>query len=168
MFKEIQAQLFEMWKRDQDMRKQMPEVLTDEQATHFIAVDAQNTVELKGIILEIGWPTISKVGKEAAEHAWLIAQHADDDPVFQKECLRLMRGQSDSEVSQIDLAYLSDRIDVNEGKPQFFGTQFTTIAGVYGPKPIADSEFVDDRRKALGMNSLVQYEKELREKYGIK
>ena len=46
-------------------------------------IDKQNNAELKRIIREYGWPTISLVGKKASSNAWLLAQHADKDQKFQ-------------------------------------------------------------------------------------
>jgi len=96
---------------------------------------------LKKIIKEIGWPVISKVGKEASQAAWLVAQHADHDVKFQEYCLNLMKNASDGDVLKKQIAYLTDRILVNTGKKQLYGTQFyLNKKGVYGPRPIKDLE----------------------------
>ena len=59
----------------------------------------QNDVtQLKTIIGTVGWPTISRVGFEASSAAWLIAQHADYDKEFQKDCLKLMENSAPNEV----------------------------------------------------------------------
>ena len=42
-----------------------------------------------------GWPTRSQVGEQAAVSAWLLAQHADQDPALQRRCLDLMRAFAD-------------------------------------------------------------------------
>jgi len=160
MYPEITSQLLGMAEVDQHMRKTNTEKNHDSEL--WKEIDSKNTVLLKQIIEKIGWPTTSKVGKEASEDAWLIAQHADLDVDFQKQCLELMKKESAEEVSETDIAYLHDRICVNEGRPQFFGTQFyTNEHGAYGPRPVEELESVDNRRKAIGLEPLADYKKML-------
>jgi hypothetical protein len=128
-------------------------------------VDKINTARLKEIIVQIGWSNVSKVGKEASLDASLLVRHADQDVDFQKQCLDLMKKEPASEVSQIEIAYLEDRVRVNEGRPQVYGTQFYGEGEAYGPRPIEDVEHVDERRKSLGMDSLAEYRERLIEKY---
>jgi len=40
-------------------------------------VEVANTDRPRDIVAEVGWPGRALVGERAAEHAWLIAQHAD-------------------------------------------------------------------------------------------
>jgi hypothetical protein len=164
-FQAIAAEILEMRRIDQEMRAAQSGKIIDKPAWDK-NVDRTNTEKLKQIIATIGWPTISKVGEKASEGAWLLAQHADHDIKFQKDCLRLMSVEPESEVSEIDIAYLHDRICVNEGRPQFYGTQFyTNYHGAYGPREIEQAEKVDERRKAIGLDSLSDYKKRLEEKY---
>lgn len=82
-------------------------------------IDKQNTAQLKLIVAEFGWPTISLVGEKASQMAWLLVQHADHDTRFQKECLMLMEkiySQDKVEINPKNIAYLTDRILVAEGK----------------------------------------------------
>ena len=41
-------------------------------------VHLRNGEELKKVLDEKGWPTVTLVGKEASEAAWIILQHAID------------------------------------------------------------------------------------------
>ena len=54
------------------------------------------------------------------------------------------------QVSAVDVAYLTDRVLVNEGKPQEYGTQFHVVDGVRQPRPIREPGKVDERRAARG------------------
>jgi hypothetical protein len=56
----------------------------------LMAVDADNTAWLKGVIDQSGWPEQSMVGDEAARAAWLLAQHADRDPAAQRRFLQCL------------------------------------------------------------------------------
>jgi hypothetical protein len=54
------------------------------------SINAANLSRLKGIVAEFGFPTLAMVGPEGANAAWLLTQHADDDPAFQKHVLTLI------------------------------------------------------------------------------
>lgn len=67
-----------------------------------------------------GWPTISKVGKDAAHGAYTIALHADHDPNFQQMCLQLMELSDPGEFSPVDAAILRARCASNYAKLGIF------------------------------------------------
>ncbi|OLF15040.1 hypothetical protein BU204_24335 [Actinophytocola xanthii] len=118
----------------------------------------ERTDRLREIIARYGWPTFRLVGRNGATAAWVIAQHSDHDPGFQQRALTLMRaaarvGQAD----RIELAYLTDRVAVNHGRPQVYGTQVTCIDDELGPAPLIDPENVDQRRASVGLGPLQEY-----------
>ncbi|MCD2259981.1 DUF6624 domain-containing protein [Psychroserpens luteolus] len=116
----------------------------------------QNAKTLDEIIDLIGYPTIDKVGKEANEATWLIIQHSIEQPEFMKKCqIILEKAVNEKKASQISLAYLTDRIAVFENKPQHYGTQFDWDKnGELSPYPFDSLSKVNQRRKALGLNTL--------------
>lgn len=121
-------------------------------------MDHRNTARMKEIVKEHGWPTRSMVAGDGTRCAWLLVQHGDHAVAFQRKCLELMRTHKTTEqVFLVDLAYLTDRVLVNERKPQIYGTQFHVTGGKHQPRPIRDSEDVDKRRKAMGMSTLKEY-----------
>lgn len=111
-----------------------------------------NVQKLKDIIQEIGWPTISKVGEEACFSAFMITQHADFDLDFQKQCLDMMEQVKD-DVFLFGLAALTDRIAVNSGQEQTYGTQLKRDENgeVVPLVPIKDPENVEKRRLEMGL-----------------
>jgi hypothetical protein len=118
-------------------------------------VDHDNTSWLREIVTDHGWPGKSLVGRGGAQAAWLLAQHADDSPDFQRHCLELMTAAVESgEASASDLAYLVDRVAVHEGRPQTYGTQHEWRGGTCVPVTIEDPEHVDARRRAAGLGPL--------------
>ena len=121
------------------------------------AVDLSHTNRLKQIIHQIGWPTISKVGKVASSAAWLLAQHADHDLSFQIVCISMMRPYGHDEVDSADVAYLEDRICVQRGEPQRFGTQCRRMGAVVELWPVQDPMNLDARRKKVGLESSDEY-----------
>lgn len=128
-------------------------------------IDRINTEKMKEIVAQIGWPTVSKVGESGAHGAWLLIQHADHDVVFQEQCLELMKKEPSTEVDSIDIAYLDDRVRVNKGQPQLYGTQFTEKDGRRVPKLIENEAEVDKRRKDAGLDTIEEYTTHMNEKY---
>jgi|SRR3990167_8733140 len=128
----------------------------------IMAVTKRNTKRLKEIVEQFGWPTILLVGTQASNSAWLLIQHADYDLRFQKYCLRLMReAVKKGEVSKENIAYLTDRVLINIGRPQLYGTQFDNNNGALVPKPIKDPDKLDIRRRKMGLQSFKIYTREL-------
>lgn len=154
--KKLAQDILAMVHRDQDMRKR---------GKWDVSVDKRNTKRLKEIIRKYGLPTISLVGKTAADGAWLLAQHADLDVKFQKRILALMENAVvRKEADKKHLAYLTDRILVNTGQPQLYGTQFfTNKNGVLGPHPIRDAARLAMRRKKSGLELFSLYAKRLQQ-----
>ena len=66
------------------------------------------------------------------------------------------------EVSPQNVAYLTDRVLCNEGKPQIYGTQFYLVDGNPQPRPIEDGENVDKRRLRIGLPTLDEYREIMR------
>jgi hypothetical protein len=128
--------------------------------------DQENTERLAQIVEKHGWPTNSLVGNDGANAAWLLVQHADADTKFQRKCLDLMTELPKTEVSQTNLAYLTDRVLLAEGKKQVYGTQFTSSGGKWEPRPLEDPDNVDKRRAEVGMKPLAEYVKDLQSMYG--
>lgn len=120
------------------------------------AIHNSNAAALQEIIAVIGYPSIAKVGKEASDAAWLVIQHAIEQPEFMKNCLNLLqKAVEQNEADPKSLAYLSDRIAVFEGKPQLYGTQFDWDEhGELSPNLYDDLVKVNERRQAIGLNSL--------------
>ena len=120
--------------------------------------DGENLPWLKAVIAEHGWPGTSLVGTDGAQAAWLLAQHADADPAFQRQCLDLLTAAvAAGEASERDLAYLTDRVLLAEGQPQVYGTQMTDEGGHYVPRNLRDPDGVDERRAAVGLGPIAEH-----------
>jgi hypothetical protein len=131
------------------------------------ARDRANTEWLKGVVAEHGWPKISEVGERAANQAWLLVQHADHDPVFQLEALRMMEPLvAQREVSPNDFAYLTDRVMLKLTGKQRYGTQFHCVDGRFAPLPIEDEAAVDRLRREAGMETQAENAARMRDSYG--
>lgn len=105
------------------------------------------------ILDRYGWPG-PEAGANASHNMWLIYQHQDANIDWQKRALRHMEVRLDSgEVSRSDYAYLFDRVAVNEGRLQRYGTQLDGC----GIKPVEDEPRLDQRRTAMGLPPIDEY-----------
>jgi len=132
--------------------------------TRFRDLDRQNTADLKSLLKTHSWFTISQFGKKCDSNAWLLVQHADQDPEFQKEILaKLEKLYPTGETRPQNYAYLFDRValsssDPSKRQPQRYGTQGHCVApGKWEPFPIEDEANVDTRRAEVGLPPLVEY-----------
>jgi hypothetical protein len=157
----LRLELLEMLKRDQEMRTAMREknghgvVSENEDRALWKKVDAEHIVRIKEIVHEYGWPGYRLVGKDGSDAAWLLIQHADRDVDFQQKALGLL-GQAvkSGDAGPEGLAYLTDRVRMNTGCPQVYGTQFKIKNGQLVLYPLEDPKTVNERRASVGLGRL--------------
>lgn len=124
-------------------------------------VDAKNAVLIQQIINKYGWFGKDKIGSEANQTLFLTIQHVDDLTVQTKYLPILKQAVKDGNAEPWHFAFLTDRILMNQGKNQIYGTQVIH----YGMQksyvvPLENPEKVDDLRKEVGLDSLDNYLKE--------
>lgn len=136
---------------------------TREQWSQFRdSVNAVNKVRVEKLFNQYGFLGFDKVGQDGSHQFWLIIQHCDKYPEFQKKVIASMQKQvKKGNASPGDYAYLYDRIKINAGEKQLFGTQVTYEAQTTGraiPKiGLADSANIDKLRIAYGLKPLKDY-----------
>lgn len=138
----------------------------DNEAEWDSSVDEASQTWLQEIVKMQGWPTISTVGSEASQAAWLLVQHAPNLQ-FMEQCLELMEALPKDEVSPANIAYLKDRVLMMNGKPQIYGTQFQGSGKDMHVYPIEDAENVDERRANVGLGTFAENEARLRKLYKV-
>jgi hypothetical protein len=153
MDEELRTELLGRMKKDQAARMPAdPDAMSE--------ADGENLPWLKVVVAEHGWPGASLVGADAAHAAWLLAQHADADPAFQRQCLDLLTAAVEAgEATELELAYLTDRVLLHEGKQQVYGTQMTRKGKRYVPRDLRDPDGVDERRAAVGLEPIAEYQR---------
>ena len=160
-FLSLAQEILRMFEADQAMRDEAKRRNLDRD----VAMDERHSARIGELVAQYGWPTIPMVGRRAAQAAWLLVLHADHDPDFQQQCLDLMRRAAEGEVEPAQVAYLEDRVRVNTGQPQLYGTQFCRMEGAFAPYPIEDEEGLDDRRAAMGLESFDEYYRWMMERF---
>jgi Family of unknown function (DUF6624) len=157
------AELLSIRDRDQNARYDALNHPEDKSLQAVIErVDRENLARVEEIIQTYGWPAKSLVGEKAGGGAWTVVQHAD--LAVQKKYLTVMSKAADAgELAWALLATTIDRIQVSEGKPQTYGSQFHEVNGEWVPQPIEDDAHVDERRSKVGLQPLAEYAALLKE-----
>lgn len=119
----------------------------------------KNTDRVEEIFDLFGFPGFDRVGRGGSHDFWLIVQHSDSKPEFQRRVLSEMQRQVDrTNADESDFAFLWDRVKKNSGEPQRFGSQVTyTEEGQAVPFPLEDSKNVNERRKQIGWEPIEKY-----------
>ncbi|MEU1375935.1 DUF6624 domain-containing protein [Streptomyces triculaminicus] len=164
---ELRRELLRRRDIDQEVRTNLPETVTEETAERWAAMDNDNTQWLWQVIDRVGWPGRSLVGDEAADAAWLLAQHADRQPHLQEAWADLLaEAVTQGEAPPRHLAFLEDRISVRATRDQWFGTQHRkSPTGQWEPFPVREPDGVDQRRAENGLEPLSENTKRINETY---
>lgn len=162
-----------LYVRDQSLRQLSVDArarfgANKEQLDYFFSLmqmeDSLVLEELLPILEENGWPGISEVGNRGNAAVYLIIQHAPLD--VQKRYLPALRASvKEGESLARHLAYLEDRVRVQTGEKQLYGSQLTLNpdTGKNEFYPIEHPKEVNARRAAIGLGPLEDYAK----RYGI-
>lgn len=150
---------------DQWPMQQLLQQLPDSAGRDLVQVQEDNFTRhqllLERIVRQVGYPGVAQVGEESAHNFWLLVQHADAYPSFQRQVLKSMLPEvKRKNTSPVDYAYLTDRVAINAGQLEEYGTQVTYKGPGLGnavPKSLRDPKNVDKRRAAIGMEPLQQY-----------
>lgn len=112
------------------------------------------------ILNEKGFPGFDLVGKKGSYGYWLMVQHADFDPDFQQRVLDSMKVQLErNNANPNNYAFLTDRIRINTGRKQVYGTQLDIkmFTGKVKSLPTENWETINERRASLGMETIEEY-----------
>ncbi|QNH61922.1 DUF6624 domain-containing protein [Hymenobacter sediminicola] len=116
---------------------------------------------LEKIVRQYGYPGFRQVGEKSSNNFWLLVQHADAYPEFQRKVLKLMLPEvKRKNAAASNYAYLTDRVAINSGQLEEYGTQVEYKGPGLGkavPKSLRDPAHVNQRRAAIGMEPLENY-----------
>lgn len=128
-------------------------------------VRGESNGRLCQILKEFGWPTLAEVGKDGVS-AMIYLVRDSRQPDLQVDLLPVIiaavkRGEADKG----EVADLVDRIRVDAGRKQLFGTQVKIMNGFLVLVPIEGEAQVDARRKQFGLAPLAEHLRELQREY---
>lgn len=121
-------------------------------------VTKENFLELERLLKIYGWPTYNDVGKLAADGPLLIINHHEKEEIRLKYLPQIKQACLAKQGSCVEYAKIKDRALVNTDKLQLYGMQFEyNVNNQLVPLPIFEPEYVDERRKEIGLPPLKQY-----------
>ena len=140
---------------NQNVKSDSPEMknLMDE----WKSVGDADKIQLKTLFKENGFLGYSEVGEQSSHNFLQMVQRFDDDATFQQEVLVEMKKNIDKiNANPIEFAYLTDRVNLNQGKPQVYGTQLkiNEKGTSYEPKTVIDPPNLNKRRAEVGLGTI--------------
>lgn len=138
----------EMADVEQDLRLQSKPGRAVENYLIYI-VDMLHHQRIRWIIDTFGYPTKEMIGTDTLKKFFLLIQHVPYDTALQEQCLE----HCDFEPNET--AHLTDRIRINQGREQMFGTQRQRGPdGTFELAPVEDRENLNERRIRIGLDPL--------------
>jgi hypothetical protein len=139
--------LEEVYLNDQRIRKE------DFPFLEFVKEDHKNLEIVISILDKCGMPTLQEVSKRQMDAIWLALQHAPDQKYTKKYFPFIEQAVENGDLPKEKYAVMLDRILMEEGKPQIYGSQIVN-GKLY---ELEDPASVNERRKAMAMEPIENY-----------
>ena len=161
MNEQLRLELIEMEQQDRALRADLVargELHRSGYHPEMEQLHRRHNARMRSIVQLYGWPGRSLVGDDGCRAAGFIVQHAILDPELQEHCVELLADAVVSgEAEAFMLALLTDRVLMQKGEPQIYGTQYIGAeGGGVEPWAIAEPETVDERRLAVDLPPLTE------------
>ena len=155
--KKLARQIEQMALVDQEVRGLARAMARNIENFLVYTTDGTHNQYIRNIIATYGYPTQNLIGKRAMKKFWLLVQHQDFDIDLQESCLK------ECNFEAYEHAHLTDRVLVNKGRKQIYGTQFMRSSNGTRliPAPIESPSGAEKRRKNVGLKSLKIYAQEM-------
>lgn len=138
--------LDEVYESDQRIRK------GDVPFKQFAKEDHRNQELVISIIEKCGMPTLNDVSQQQMNAIWLGLQHTNKK--YRKKYFpQIEKAVKNGDLSKHQYALMKDRVLMDEGKPQLYGTQFKR-GKLY---KLESPDQVNERRKEMGMEPIENY-----------
>jgi hypothetical protein len=155
----VRAELEAMHHSDQKVREGYKIGMDQKELRGYLEkleiVDTANQLRLDEIVKQHGWPETKDVGTKAVRGAFLVVQHAPQQ--YKKRYFTMVqKAMERGDLPKSEFAKLDDRVRMNDGQPQRYGTQITDIAGIRTFWQIEDEANVDKRRAEIGLEPMAE------------
>lgn len=167
---ELKKKIYAIYSLDQEVREDLRKFKNgeldsstfnlDQIKRRISETDSLHFYKLESIIDEYGYPGYALVGKDFSDAFWNIVQHQDENIEFQERVLELMKKEVDkNNATKSYYAYLIDRVKVNQGDKQIYGSQMqlNSDSTSYEPKPVVDPNNLNERRKSVDLPPMEEY-----------
>ncbi|MEB2774306.1 DUF6624 domain-containing protein [Algoriphagus sp. D3-2-R+10] len=137
--------LNEVYESDQMIRK-------SKDLIKYAKEDHRNQELVISIIEKCGMPTLNEVSQKHMTAIWLALQHTTEK--YRKKYFpQIEKAVKNGDLSKEQYAVMKDRILMDEGKPQIYGSQLIN-GKLY---KLENPETVNERRKEMGMETIEDY-----------
>src|SRR5688572_29264811 len=165
--KKLSEELLKMSNKQRELLVQVVEKdqtkQSDQQKLHKLYEG--NIVKLCEILKTHGWPTTALIDREAVNAVFRILNVGPYE--MQRDLLPVIVAVIKKDPGQkAEFAGLYDRLRVEAGMKQLFGTQAVSMGGFLILYPIEDQAKVNSRRSEFGLSNLEDYIKHLERIYG--
>ncbi|PIE50819.1 MAG: hypothetical protein CSA38_01280 [Flavobacteriales bacterium] len=137
--------LSEVYESDQKIRK-------ENNLIKYAKEDHRNQELVISIIEKCGMPTLKEVSQKEMNAIWLALQHSNKK-IRKKYFPQIEKAVKNGDLSQQQYALMKDRMLMDEGKPQIYGSQIKD-GKLY---ELENPETVNERRKKMGMKPIEDY-----------
>lgn len=137
--------LSEVYESDQRIRKANDLI-------KYAKEDHRNQELVISIIEKCGMPTLKEVTQKHMNAIWLGLQHTDKKN-RKKYFPKIEKAVENGDLSKQQYALMKDRVLMDEGKPQIYGSQIKN-GKLY---KLENPESVNERRKKMGMGTIEDY-----------
>ncbi|AZJ35636.1 hypothetical protein D6T69_08940 [Tenacibaculum singaporense] len=137
--------LSEVYESDQRIRK-------SNELIKYAKEDHRNQELVISIIEKCGMPTLNEVTQKHMNAIWLGLQHSNKK-IRKKYFPQIGKAVENGDLSKQQYALMKDRILMDEGKPQIYGSQIKN-GKLY---KLENPETVNERRKKMGMGTIEDY-----------
>ena len=165
----LRAELLAMRDRDQKARQDCPTGNADEQMKCYArigeSIDKENTQRLEEIVRKVGVPDAQMVGADGVQAFYLVLQHSPSLELKKKSAKGMKKAYEAKVLSALDYANFTDRLLVNLGKPQIYGSNFDFKDGKLVMSMVKDPKKLDARRRKLGLPPITEAAQILKEMY---
>ncbi|SNR14166.1 DUF6624 domain-containing protein [Tenacibaculum jejuense] len=137
--------LSDVYESDQKIRK-------SNELIKYAKEDHRNQELVISIIEKCGMPTLQEVTQKHMNAIWLGLQHTNKK--YRKKYFpQVKKAVENGDLSKQQYALMKDRILMDEGKPQIYGSQVRN-GKLY---KLENPETVNERRKEMGLESIEDY-----------
>jgi hypothetical protein len=121
--------------------------------------DSLNLIEVNAIFKRYnGYPQLQQVGKANISVPFMVIQH--DPQNKQEDYLPMLKAAAEKgDLNFRTLALLIDRVNVQKGQKQLYGTQlfYNDVSKKYEVSPVENPETLNTLRKSIGLGTIEEY-----------
>ncbi|HMG75668.1 MAG TPA: VWA domain-containing protein [Pyrinomonadaceae bacterium] len=125
----------------------------------------QDNARLCQVLKDFGWPTSDLVGPDGVTATLYLVRNSRQLDLQEALLPVIIAAVKKGEIEKAAVARLVDRMRVDAGMKQLFGTQVKVMNGFLVLTPIEGEPHVDDRRKQFGLPPLASHLRELERQY---